>query len=140
MVIDKAWWLMQSEDGASFLFGLVKRGRKYYLGVTTITQDVDDFMKSSYGKAIISNSSLQFLLKQSTSTIDVIQKVFNLTEQEKFLLLEANVGEGLFFAGKKHVALAVKASYTEDQIITTSPAEVEKIKEAKRKLKIGKSE
>jgi len=140
LVIDEAWWLMQSEDGASFLFGLVKRGRKYYLGVTTITQDVDDFMKSSYGKAIISNSSLQFLLKQSTSTIDVIQKVFNLTEQEKFLLLEANVGEGLFFAGKKHVALAVKASYTEDQIITTSPAEVEKIKEAKRKLKIGKSE
>jgi conjugal transfer ATP-binding protein TraC len=130
---------MQSEDGASFLFGLVKRGRKYYLGTTTITQDVEDFMKSSYGKAIITNSSLQFLLKQSTASIETIQQVFNLTDQEKFLLLEANVGEGLFFAGKKHVAIAVKASYTEDQIITTSPAEVEKIREQKKKSKIGRN-
>lgn len=135
LVVDEAWWLMQSEDGASFLFGLVKRGRKYWLGVTTITQDVDDFMKSSYGKAIITNSSLQLLLKQSTGSIDVVEKAFNLTEQEKMLLLDANVGEGLFFAGKKHVNISVKASYTEDQIITTNPGEVEKIKEAKRQLK-----
>ncbi|OGZ73888.1 MAG: conjugal transfer protein TraC [Candidatus Staskawiczbacteria bacterium RIFCSPLOWO2_01_FULL_38_12b] len=138
LVVDEAWWLMQSEDGASFLFSLVKRGRKYWLGVTTITQDVEDFMKSSYGKAIITNSSLQLLLKQSTATIDVVQKVFNLTEQEKQLLLEASVGEGLFFAGKKHVYMSVKASYTEDQIITTSPGEVEKIKAARRKLKEDK--
>ncbi|MEK7562150.1 MAG: ATP-binding protein [Patescibacteria group bacterium] len=137
MVIDEAWWLMQSEDGASFLFGLVKRGRKYWLGVTTITQDVADFMKSEYGKAIITNSSLQFLLKQSPATIDIVQKTFNLTEQEKFLLLEAAVGEGLFFAGKKHVAISVVASQTEDQIITTNPQELLNIKEAKRKLENG---
>ncbi len=135
LVVDEAWWLMQSEDGASFLFGLVKRGRKYWLGVTTITQDVEDFMKSSYGKAIITNSSMQFLLKQSTATIDGVQKIFNLTDQEKELLLEASVGEGLFFAGRKHVAMVVKASYTEDQIITTNPGEVEKIREARRRLK-----
>ncbi|MEK7080604.1 MAG: ATP-binding protein, partial [Patescibacteria group bacterium] len=134
MVIDEAWWLMQSEDGASFLFGLVKRGRKYWLGVTTITQDVADFMKSDYGRAIITNSSLQFLLKQSPATIDIVQKTFNLTEQEKFLLLEAAVGEGLFFAGKKHVAISVVASQTEDKIITTNPQEILNIKEAKRKL------
>ena len=137
MVIDEAWWLMQSDDGASFLFGLVKRGRKYWLGVTTITQDVADFMKSEYGKAIITNSSLQFLLKQSPATIDIVQKTFNLTEQEKFLLLEAAVGEGLFFAGKKHVAISVVASQTEDQIITTNPQELLNIKEAKRKLENG---
>ncbi len=140
LVVDEAWWLMQSEDGASFLFGLVKRGRKYWLGVTTITQDVDDFMKSNYGKAIITNSSLQLLLKQSSASIDVLEKVFSLTEQEKSLLLSANVGEGLFFAGKKHVDISVKASYTEDQIITTSPGEVEKIKEARKKLKAEKAQ
>ncbi len=135
LVVDEAWWLIQSEDGASFLFGIVKRGRKYWLGVTTITQDVDDFMRSPYGKAIITNSSLQILLKQSSATIGAMQQVFNLTEQEKALLLEASVGEGLFFAGKKHVAITIKASYTEDQIITTSPGEVEKIKEARKKLR-----
>lgn len=137
LVVDEAWWLMQSEDGASFLFGLVKRGRKYWLGVTTITQDIEDFMKSGYGKAIITNSSLQLLLKQSPAALDIIQRTFNLTEQEKMLLLEAAVGEGLFFAGRKHVFMSVKASYTEDQIITTNPAEVEKIREARRKLKIA---
>ncbi|OGZ71131.1 MAG: conjugal transfer protein TraC [Candidatus Staskawiczbacteria bacterium RIFCSPLOWO2_01_FULL_33_9] len=138
LVVDEAWWLMQSPDGASFLFGLAKRGRKYFLGVTTITQDVDDFMKSEYGKPIISNSSLQFLMKQSPATIDVVQKTFNLTEQEKYLLLEASVGEGLFFAGKKHVALSVVASYTEDQLITTAPEEVLKIREAKKKIATDK--
>lgn len=134
LVVDEAWWLMQSEDGASFLFGLVKRGRKYWLGVTTITQDIEDFMRSPYGKAIITNSSLQLLLKQSTAAIEVVQKTFNLTDSEKDTLLSANVGEGLFFAGRKHVAINIKASYTEDQIITTNPGEVEKIKEARRKL------
>lgn len=135
LVIDEAWWLVQSDDGASFLFGVVKRARKYWLGVTTITQDVEDFMKSPYGKAIITNSSLQLLLKQSPAAIEAVQKTFDLTDQEKSLLTEAVVGEGLFFAGKKHVYLSVKASYTEDQIITTNPGEMEKIREAKRKLK-----
>ena len=134
LVIDEAWWLIQSEDGASFLFGVVKRARKYWLGVTTITQDVEDFMRSSYGKSIITNSSLQLLLKQSPAAIDVVKKTFDLTDQEKALLLDATVGEGLFFAGKKHVYISIRASYTEDQIITTNPGEVEKIKEARRKL------
>ncbi len=135
LVIDEAWWLMQSEDGASFLFGIVKRARKYWLGVTTITQDVEDFMKSPYGKAIITNSSMQLLLKQSPAAIDGLQKAFDLTEQEKMLLLESAVGEGLFFAGRKHVYISIRASYNEDQIITTNPGEVEKIKEAREKLK-----
>jgi len=134
LVIDEAWWLMQSDDGASFLFGIAKRGRKYWLGVTTITQDVADFMKSDYGKAIVTNSSLQLLMKQSPATIDIVQKTFNLTEQEKYLLLEAAVGEGLFFAGKKHVAISIVASQTEDQIITTAPEEVLRAKEAKAKV------
>jgi len=131
LVVDEAWWIMQNEDGASFLFGMVKRGRKYWLGVSTITQDVGDFMQSEYGKPIITNSSLQLLLKQSPATIDQVQKAFNLTENEINRLLEAEVGEGLFFAGKKHVAIKVEASYTEDQIITTSPEEIQKIKREK---------
>ncbi len=134
LIVDEAWWLMQTEDGASFLYGIAKRGRKYWLGVTTITQDVGDFMKSEYGKPIITNSSLQFLMKQSPATIDVVKKVFNLTEGEKNMLLESAVGEGLFFAGQKHVALRVVASYAEDQIITTAPEEVLKIKKAKKEL------
>lgn len=135
LVVDEAWWLTQTEDGASFLFGLVKRGRKYQLGITTITQDVGDFMGSDYGKPIITNSSLQFLMKQSPAAVDVVQKTFNLTEYERALLLEAAVGEGLFFAGKKHVYVSVKASYAEDQIITASPEEIRKVKEAKQRLK-----
>jgi conjugal transfer ATP-binding protein TraC len=131
LVIDEAWWMMKTEDGASFLFGICKRARKYWLGVTTITQDVSDFMRSDYGKPIITNSSIQLLLKQSPATIDLIQQTFTLTDQEKFLLLETPVGEGIFFAGQKHVAIRIVASYTEDQIITTSPEEVMKIKEAK---------
>jgi len=134
LVIDEAWWLMQSEDGASFLYGIAKRARKYWLGVTTITQDISDFMKSIYGKPIITNSSLQLLMKQSSATIDVVQKIFNLTEGEKYLLLETPVGEGIFFAGPKHVAIRIVASYTEDQIITSSPEEILKIKQAKKAL------
>lgn len=131
LIIDEAWWMMKTEDGASFLFGICKRARKYWLGVTTITQDVSDFMRSDYGKPIITNSSIQLLLKQSPATIDLIQQTFTLTDQEKFLLLETPVGEGIFFAGQKHVAIRIVASYTEDQIITTSPEEVMKIKQAK---------
>ena len=134
LVVDEAWWLMQREDGASFLFGIAKRARKYWLGVTTVTQDVNDFMKSAYGQPIITNSSLQVLMKQSPATIEVVQKIFNLTEEEKYLLLEAEVGEGIFFAGQKHVAIKTVASYTEDQIITTAPEEVLKIREAKKEL------
>ena len=134
LVIDEAWWLMKSEDSASFLFGLCKRARKYWLGVTTITQDVNDFMKSEYGKPIITNSSLQFLMKQSSASIDVVQKTFNLTEEEKYMLLEASVGEGIFFAGQKHVMIKVVASSTEDKIITTSPEKIAKIKEAEKRL------
>jgi len=135
LLVDEAWWIMQEEDGASFLFGVCKRARKYWLGVSTITQDVSDFMQSEYGKPIITNSSLQFLLKQSAATIDLVQKTFNLTEQEKNTLLQCEVGEGIFIAGQKRVALKAVASYTEDQIITSSPEEVQKIKEAKKQLK-----
>src|SRR3989344_2908455 len=135
LVIDEAWWLMQSEDGASFLFGMAKRGRKYWLGVTTITQDVADFMKSEYGKAIITNSSLQLLMKQSTATIDIVQKTFDLTEQEKYLLVDAAIGEGLFFAGRKHVAISTVASKTEHEIVTTNPQEVMRRNEEKAEEK-----
>ncbi|MDD5569225.1 MAG: ATP-binding protein [Candidatus Pacebacteria bacterium] len=134
LVIDEAWWMMKEADGASFLYGICKRARKYWLGVTTITQDVSDFISSEYGKPIITNSSIQLLLKQSPASIDLVQKTFNLTDQEKYLLLEVPVGEGIFFAGQKHVAIAVVASYTEDQIITTSPEEIIKIKEAKQRV------
>jgi type IV secretory pathway VirB4 component len=134
LVIDEAWWMMKSEDTASFLLGLAKRGRKYFLGLATITQDVDDFLKSPYGLPIITNSSIQILLKQSPSSIDNIQRTFNLTDEEKYLLLESDVGEGIFFVGLKHVALKVVASYTEDQIITTNPAQVLAIRKAKQDL------
>lgn len=129
VIVDEAWWLMRHDDGASFLYGLAKRARKYWLGLTTITQDVNDFMKSPYGQPIITNSSLQMLLKQSPATMDVVQKTFNLTEEEKYLLLEAEVGEGLFFAGTKHVAIKVVASLTEDKIVTSKPEEILERKE-----------
>lgn len=133
LVIDEAWWMMKSEDTASFLYSLAKRGRKYYLGLSTITQDVEDFLKSPYGRPILTNSSLQLLLKQSPTTIDVLQQTFNLTDQEKYLLLEAGVGEGLFFAGLKHVAIKVVASYTEDQIITSDPSQLMAIQQEKER-------
>ena len=123
-VLDEAWWLMQTEDGASFLFGMVKRARKYWLGVTTITQDVDDFMRSEYGRPIITNSSLQLLMKQSPASIETVQKAFALTSEEKTLLLETSVGEGIFFAGQKHVAIKVVASPAEHEMITTAPEEL----------------
>ncbi|MEK7552427.1 MAG: DUF87 domain-containing protein [Patescibacteria group bacterium] len=135
LVIDEAWWMMKSEDTASFLLNLAKRGRKYYLGLSTITQDVDDFLKSPYGMPIVTNSSIQILLKQSPTTIDKLQQTFNLTEEEKYLLLESGVGEGIFFAGLKHVAVKIIASYTEDQIITSDPSQILAIKKAKQELK-----
>jgi len=139
LVVDEAWIMMKNDDTASFLFGLAKRGRKYYLGLATITQDVGDFLKSPYGLPIITNSSIQILLKQSPSSIDVVQKTFNLTNEEKFLLLESGVGEGIFFAGLKHVALKVVASYTEDQIITSDPSQLLKIQNMKEEVEQSKN-
>ncbi len=134
MVIDEAWWLMQNEDSAKFIYALVKRCRKYYLGVTTITQDVNDFLRSPYGQAIVTNSSLQLLLKQSPAGIDILAKTFLLTQGEKYLLLECGVGEGIFFAGSRHAAIKVVASYTEDQIITSDPKQLLEIEAAKKEF------
>ena len=131
LIVDEAWWIIRNEQGASFLSGIAKRARKYYLGVATITQDVEDFLSSPYGSTIIKNSSIQILLKQSPASIDVLKQTFNLTDEEKFLLLESDVGEGIFFAGLKHVAIKILASYTEDQLITSDPAQLLAIKKAK---------
>ena len=139
LVIDEAWWMMKSEDTASFLYSMAKRGRKYYLGLSTITQDASDFMKSSYGVPIITNSSIQLLLEQSPTTIDILQKTFNLTDEEKYLLLESSVGEGIFFAGLKHVAIKVIASYTEDQIITSDPSQILSNRKAKEEQERGQT-
>jgi conjugal transfer ATP-binding protein TraC len=132
LVVDEAWWMMKSDDTASFLYSLAKRGRKYYLGLCTITQDVADFLRSPYGQPILTNSSLQLLLKQSPTSIDLLQQTFNLTDEEKYLLLESGVGEGIFFAGLKHVAIKIIASYTEDQIITSDPSQVLSLKKLKQ--------
>lgn len=134
LVIDEAWWLMQHEDSARFIYALVKRCRKYFLGVTTITQDVNDFLKSQYGQAIVTSSSLQLLMRQSPAAIDLIQKIFLLTDSEKYLLLESGIGEGIFFAGLKHAAIKVVASYTEDQIVTTNPQQLLDIEKAKKEF------
>lgn len=132
LVIDEAWNLMQFEDSARFLYGIAKRARKYYLGVTTITQDVDDFVESPFGKPIITNSSLQILLKQSPATVDSLQKLFYLTDGEKYLLLNSDVGQGILFAGYKHVALQIIAGPEETKLITTKPTEVMAAQKAKR--------
>lgn len=121
LVIDEAWNVMQHEDSARFLFWLVKRARKYNLGITTITQDVEDFISSPYGKPIVTNSSIQILLKQSSASIDVLQNVYKLTEQEKYILLNAAVWQGLFFAWTEHVWIQVVASFYEEQVVTTDP-------------------
>ncbi len=134
LVIDEAWWMLKSPDTASFLHNLAKRGRKYYLGLATITQDVDDFLRSPYGVPMITNSSMQLLMKQSPTAVDTLQSVFNLTDEEKFLLLESGVGEGIFFAGMKHVAIKTIASYTEDQIITSDPSQLLQIRNARLEL------
>jgi conjugal transfer ATP-binding protein TraC len=140
LVIDEAWWMLQNDDSARFLFSIAKRSRKYYLGVTTITQDVTDFLQSPYGEPIVTNSSIQLLLKQSPAAMELLVKVFFLTEGEKYLLLESDVGEGLFFAGLKHVAIKVVASYIEDQIITTDPRQLLEIEEAKKQRRSRSTE
>jgi len=134
LVIDEAWIMMQHEDSARFVYGIAKRARKYYLGLTTITQDVADFMASPYGKPIVTNSSIQLLLKQSPAAINIIAETFFLTEGEKYLLLESEVGEGIFFAGLKHAAIKIYASYVEDQIITTDPKQLLEIQESQDRM------
>ena len=131
LVVDEAWVMMQNEEAAAFLFGMAKRGRKYFLGLATITQDVGDFVKSRYGIPIITNSSLQLLLGQSPTAIDTLQEVFNLTDGEKYALLESGVGEGIFFAGKQHVSLKIISSYTEDQIVSSDPHQILALRKAK---------
>ena len=121
LIVDEAWQLMQYEDSANFLFSLAKRARKYYLGLTTITQDVEDFMSTKMGRAIVANSSMQLLLKQSASAIDVLSEVFKLTEEERKRLSSFPVGQGLFFAGQNHVHIQIVASETEESLITTNP-------------------
>ena len=138
LVVDEAWWLLKYEAGGAFLFNVAKRARKYYLGLTTISQDVPDFFASPYGKPIVTNSSIQLLMKQSTASIDTIKETFNLTDAEKFFLLESAVGHGLFFAGSNHVGIRVVASYTEDQIITSDPRQLLEIEQAKRDFAAGK--
>jgi conjugal transfer ATP-binding protein TraC len=139
LVIDEAWWLVKTEEGGSFLLDVVKRGRKWYLGVTTITQDVEDFLKSTYGRPIITNSALSLLLKQSPVAAPLLKDVFKLTDAEKDILVNARVGEGIFFAGLKHVPIKIVASYTEDKIITTSPEQLLAIKR-EEELKKKKNE
>lgn len=129
MVVDEAWQLMKYEDSANFLFSLAKRARKYNLGITTITQDVEDFMGSRMGRAIVANSSLQILLKQSPSAVDVLADVFKLTSEERKRLSQFPVGQGLFFAGQNHVHIQIMASPTETQLITTNPQQVQQIEE-----------
>jgi type IV secretory pathway VirB4 component len=134
VIVDEAWVMMKHDDAASFMFGIAKRCRKYFTGLTTITQDITDFLASRYGKPIVTNSSLQLLLRQSPAAVDTIMETFYLTDQEKFLLLESNVGEGIFFAGAKHAAIKVIASYSEDQIITTDPNQLLEIEQAKKEF------
>ena len=121
LIVDEAWQLMKYDDSANFMFSLAKRARKYYLGLTTITQDVEDFMGSKMGRAIVSNSSMQLLLKQSSSAVDVLGDVFKLTEEERKRLANFPVGQGLFFAGQNHVHIQIVASDTETGLITTNP-------------------
>lgn len=135
LVIDEAWWMLKSPDTAAFLHSVAKRGRKYYLGLATITQDVDDFLRSPFGVPMITNSSIQILMKQSPTSIETLKNVFNLTNEEKLTLLESGVGEGIFFVGLKHVAIKVIASYTEDQIITSDPSQILEIKRARAELR-----
>jgi len=134
LVVDEAWYLMKSPDSANFIYSIAKRARKYYLGLTTITQDVEDFLGSDYGKAILTNSSIQILMKQSPAAIDKVAQVFYLSEGEKQLLLAADIGEGIFFAGPNHVAIRVVASPDEHQLITTSPAELLEMQKHKEEM------
>ena len=129
LIIDEAWWMMQFEEGARFLHSIAKRARKYALGLTTITQDVEDFLATDYGRAVVTNSSIQVLLKQSTAAADKLQKVFYLSMGEKQYLLTAGIGEGIFFAGNNHVGIQVIASENEHNLITTNPREMKKMED-----------
>lgn len=135
LIVEEAWYLLQNEDSAKFIYGIAKRARKYYLGLTTITQDVADFMRSDYGKAIVTNSAIQLLLKQAPAAIEDLAQTFYLSEGEKRLLLGADLGEGLFFAGPNHVAIKVQASAEEHKLITTNPQELLKYKEEREREK-----
>lgn len=138
LVVDEAWYLMQYDDSAAFLRGIIKRGRKYYLGVTTITQDVDDFLNTPYGKEIVTNSSIQILLKQHSAAIDLVGETFYLSEGEKQLLLSADKGEGIFFAGQNHVAIQVIASEEEHNLITSNPEDLLRQKIAEKQAALVK--
>ncbi|HSX48129.1 MAG TPA: conjugal transfer protein TraC, partial [Candidatus Nanoarchaeia archaeon] len=124
LIVDEAWQLMKYDDSANFMFSIAKRARKYHLGLTTISQDVEDFLSSRLGRAVVSNSSLQLLLKQAPSAVDIIAQTFKLTDEEKKRLTQFPVGEGLFFAGLNHIIIRILASETEHQLITTNPNEV----------------
>jgi len=138
LIVDEAWYLMQYDDSAAFLRGIVKRGRKYYLGVTTITQDVDDFLETAYGKEIVTNSAIQILLKQHSAAIDKVGETFYLSEGEKQLLLSADKGEGIFFAGQNHVAIQVIASEEEHNLITSNPEDILRKKIAEKQAALAK--
>lgn len=130
LIIDEAWQLMKYEDSANFMFSLAKRARKYNLGITTISQDVEDFMGSRMGRAIVANASMQLLLKQSSSAVDVLADVFKLTSEERKRLSQFPVGQGLFFAGQSHVHVQIQASPTEMNLITTNPQDLQQINQA----------
>jgi conjugal transfer ATP-binding protein TraC len=132
LIVEEAWSLLQDDDSARFIYGVAKRARKYYLGLTTVSQDVDDFLSSEFGKAIVTNSSIQILLKQHPAAIDKVAETFYLSEGEKRLLLSADKGEGLFFAGANHVSIKIKASEAEHRLITTNPEEILKMREEKQ--------
>jgi hypothetical protein len=134
VIIDEAWWIMRQEIGAEFLLNAIKRGRKYNLAITSITQDVEDFLNSPYGRPIITNSAIVFLMKQSPATIDLCGQVFALSEGEKQFLLQAEIGQGLILVGQKRVPIYVLASYAEDQIIKTRPEQLIALKKAKEAL------
>ena len=130
VIIDESWWLVKQESGANFLLNAIKRGRKYLLGITTITQDVEDFLNSPYGKPIITNSALVFLMKQSPATIDLVGQTFALSEGEKKFLTQAERGRGILIAGLKRVPIFILGSYAEDQIIRSSLEQLMAIKES----------
>jgi type IV secretory pathway VirB4 component len=140
LIIDEAWYFMKNKDSASFLYSMAKRARKYYLGVSTISQDVEDFLANDYGKAIVSNSSIQFLMKQSSISIPALTDTFHLSQGERQLLLAVDVGEGIFFAGQNHVALRVVASPEEHEVITTNPEEILKRRRATGELELYANE
>lgn len=137
LILDEGWYMMKYQDSASFVYSIAKRARKYYLGMTTATQDVEDFLKNEYGKAVLTNSAIQVLLKQGTAEVDMITDTFYLSEGEKALLLSADVGEGLFFAGQNHVAMKVFAAPFEHELITSNPMELLKRQQEKERANMA---